>query len=200
MITRLSGLCGVVGPIVGIVLALIAISCSPWFSWTGNYLSDLGANRGYVSTLFNSGVIISGALIAIFAIGLKSTLPGLTRGGVGAIALILGAVALFFIGIFPETAGVIHTYVSTFYFVLVIIALLLIGSSMMREASQRSLGLFIFTTGLLTIAPGIALAVIAGSSGVGGAIPELIVSLGVMVCTVILSVRLFKQAPDKVRE
>jgi hypothetical membrane protein len=158
----------------------------------------LGANQD-VAVLFNSGLIIGGALTAIFAIGLKRTLPGLSRGSMGAIALILGAVALCCVGIFPETAGVIHTYVSGVYFALVIIALLLIGSAMMREPSERNLGLFILITGLFTCTPGIALAVIRGLSQVGGAIPELLVSLGVSVCTIILGVRLFKRTPHKVR-
>jgi hypothetical membrane protein len=199
MIARIPGFCGVVGPIISLSLVLAAVLCAPWFSWTGNYLSDLGANRDAVAVLFNSGVIVGGVLTVIFAIGLKGTLPGLTQGGVGAIALILGAIALCCVGIFPETAGVIHVYVSAFYFALVIIALLLIGFAMMREPSERNLGLFIFITGLFICTPGIALAAIKGFSQVGGAIPELLVSLGVSVCTIILGVRLFKRAPQQIR-
>ena len=198
MMLRISGFCGVAGPLIAISLILAAVSRSPWFSWTGNYLSDLGINPN-VAVLFNSGLIIGGALTAIFAIGLKTTLPGLTRGGVGAITLFLAAVALCCVGIFPETTGIIHRSFAEVFFVLSVITLLLIGSAMMRQPSERNLGLLIFITGLFTCVPFIALVVIVRLTQVGGAIPEFLVSLGALVCFIILAVRLFRQAPHQVR-
>ena len=199
MVLRISGFCGVVGPLITLSLILVAVSRSPWFSWTGNYLSDLGINPD-VAVLFNSGLIIGGALTAIFAIGLKITLPGLTRGGVGAMALFWGMVALCCVGIFPETTGVVHESFALLFFILSIIALLLIGSAMMREPLGRNLGLFIFTTGLFICPAVIAVVVVrVAVPQVGGAIPEFISSLGASVCFIILGTRLFKQAPQQVR-
>lgn len=199
MVLRISAFCGVVGPLIAISLILVAVSRSPWFSWTGNYLSDLGINSN-VAVLFNSGLIIGGALTVIFAIGLRRTLPGLTRGGLGAIAIVLGSAALCGVGIFPETTGAVHRSFALLFFILSIMALVLIGSAMMRQPSERNLGLLIFITGLLTCAPFIALVVILGLTQVGGAIPEFLVSLGALMCFVILAVRLFRQAPHQVRD
>ena len=198
MVLRISGFCGMVGPLTSFSLILAAISRSPWFSWTGNYLSDLGANPD-VAVLFDSGLIIGGALTAIFAIGLKTTLPGLTRGGVGVITLFLAAVALCCVGIFPERTGIVHISVAEVFFVLSIITLLLIGSAMMRQPSERNLGLLIFITGLFTCVPFIALVVIVRLTQAGGAIPEFLVALGALVCFIILAVRMFRQAPHQVR-
>lgn len=195
---RISGFCGVVGPLITLSLILVAVSRSPWFSWTGNYLSDLGINPN-VAVLFNSGLIIGGALTAIFAIGLKRTLPGLTGGGLGAIAIVLGSAALCGVGIFPETTGVVHRSFALLFFILSIIALVLIGFAMMQEPSVRKLGLFIFTTGLFMCSAVIALVVIAIEvPHAGAAIPEFISSLGALMCFVILAVRLFRQAPHQV--
>ena len=177
MIRSVAGVCGTTSQVIGHTFLLVTVSRSPWFSWTGNYLSDLGANPD-VAVLFDSGLIIGGALTAIFAIGLKTTLPGLTRGGVGVITLFLAAVALCCVGIFPERTGIVHISVAEVFFVLSIIALLLIGSAMMRQPSERNLGLLIFITGLFTCVPFITLVVIVRLTQVGGAIPEFLVSLG----------------------
>ncbi len=202
MISRIPGLCGVVGPLIFLSVILVTILRSAWFVWTESWLSDLGGTRDSVAALFNLGLIIGGALTAIFAMGLKGTMPGLTRGGVGAIALFLGAVALSCIGIFRSTAGVeylVHYYTSALLFTLVIISLLLIGSAMMQKPSERSLGRFIFITGLFTCTAGSALLVINELSPWGGAIPEFLISLAASVCYIILGVRLFTRVPSKVR-
>lgn len=181
-----------VGPLISLSLIFAAISRSPWFSWTGNYLSDLGANQD-VAGLFNTGLIAGGAVTMIFTIGLKGTLPGLTRGGVGVIALFLGESALCCVGIFPETVGRVHFESAGLFFILVIIGLVLVGSALMQKPSERNLGLFIFTTGLSLFPIFVALAVIKEFSQVGGAIPEFLVSLGASVCFIILGIRLFKR-------
>lgn len=202
MISRIPGLCGVVGPLLILSVTLIAISQYDSFSWTENWLSDLGVDQDAVAALFNLGLIICGALTAIFAIGLKGTLPRSTRGSVGAITLFLGALALCSAGAFRSTVGVeylVHYYTSGLFFALVIISLLLIGSAMMQEPSERNLGLFVFITGLFTCTAGIALVVIDELSPWGGAIPEFLISLGASVCYIILGVRLFKRTPHKVR-
>ena len=200
MVLRISAFCGVVGPLITLSLILVAVSRSPWFSWTGNYLSDLGIDPN-VAVLFNSGLIIGGALTVIFAIGLKRTLPGLTRGGLGAIAIVLGSAALCCVGIFPETTGFVHDSFALLFFILSIIALVLIGSAMMQEPAVRNLGLFIFTAGLLICAAVIAFIVmLIEVPHAGGAIPEFISSLAASMCFVILAVRLFRQAPHQVRD
>jgi hypothetical membrane protein len=200
MISRIVGFCGVVGPLITLSLILVAVSRSPWFSWTGNYLSDLGANQDAVAVLFNSGLIIGGAVTAIFAVGLKVTLPGLTRGGVGAIALVLGAVALCCVGIFPEPTGAVHDSFALLSFTLIVIALLLIGSAMMQEPAGRNLGLFIFITGLF-ICPAVVTLVVMMMvlPQVGGAIPELVISIGSSVSLIILGVRFSKRVPHRIR-
>jgi hypothetical membrane protein len=200
MVLRISAFCGVVGPLIALSLILVAVSRSPWFSWTGNYLSDLGIDPN-VAVLFNSGLIIGGALTVIFAIGLKRTLPGLTRGGLGAMAIALGSAALCCVGIFPETTGAVHDFFALLFFILSVIALVLIGSAMMRQPSERNLGLLIFTAGLFISPVVIALVVMfIEVPHAGGAIPEFIVSLGALMCFVILAVRLFRQAPHQVRD
>jgi len=196
MISMIPGFYGVVGPLIILAFILVAISQSSWFSWTENSLSDLGASRDAAAALFNSGLIIGGVLITLFGIGLKATMPGLTRGSVGAIAVILGGLALCSAGIFTNRSGmdkVVHLYTSGLLFALFIVALLLIGSAMMQDPEDRNLGLFVFKMALLVGIVGVAL--LAGQLAQGAmAILEFIIALGTSACYIILGVRFFKRS------
>ncbi len=183
---RVAGLCGVLTPIVVLTLILLAIHYSPWFSWTENALSDLGV-QGIAAILFNSSLIIGGALTIIFAIGVRETLLNKALGRIGMLIFILDAAMLCAIGIFPETAGDIHLYVSVAFFVLLPISLFLIGVSMMQEGSERKYGLF-------TIIAGIVAATVWMFQWEAVAIPEMIAALAVSVWSIMLGIKLFKQA------
>lgn len=159
MILRLAGTCGILAPIIAFTCIGLSILYSPWFSWTDNWLSDLGgipgeksiwASRGIVSILFNFGLIVAGILGICFVIGLrKSDMLDTQLGRVGTVFLFLGACALIGIGIFPETTGVLHTYFSIASFFMVSFSLLFIGPALIGS-SEKALGWF--TIILLVIA------------------------------------------------
>ena len=67
---KISGVCGILTPLVAFTFISLAIASSPQFSWTDNALSDLGVVEGVTAVLFNSGLIIGGILAIIFASGL----------------------------------------------------------------------------------------------------------------------------------
>ena len=43
---KIVGLCGILSPIIGFIFISIAIQSAPWFSWTENWISDLGGFEG----------------------------------------------------------------------------------------------------------------------------------------------------------
>jgi hypothetical membrane protein len=182
---RVAGVCGVLNPIIVLTSILLAIYYSPWFSWTENALSDLGV-QGTAAILFNSSLVVGGFLTIIFAIGLREILLNKTLGRIGTLILILDAAVLCAIGIFPETAGDIHLYVSVAFFVLLPISLFLIGATMMQEPSERKLGLF-------TIIAGVAAATVWMVPWRAVAIPEIIAVLAVSVWSIVLGIRLSMQ-------
>jgi hypothetical membrane protein len=184
---KIAGLCGVTSPIIMLTFILLAIFYSPWFSWAKNALSDLGI-RGIAAILFNSSLIIGGLLTLLFAIGLREILLSRTIGHVGALFLILAAANLCAIGIFPETAGSLHLYVSVAFFTLLPTSLLLIGTMLMKEPPERNLGLFTFLAGILAI----IVWIIPWGGGVD--IPEMLASLPASVWSIVLGIRLYNQA------
>ncbi len=123
---KLSGTCGILAPIVVFACILLSITCAPSFSWTDNALSDLGVMPNPTAILFNSGLIISGILAIVFAFGLFSVFKGKSVGRAGALLFLIDCLALTAIGVFPESTGPMHLYVSVAFFALFPLSMFLI--------------------------------------------------------------------------
>lgn len=134
-IGKLAGVCGVAAPLVLVGSILLAVWVSPWFSFTGNALSDLGAHEGS-DLIFNSGLMLAGVLLAGFGLGLLGVLQRIAGRAAGGLALADG-VALFGIGLFPETAGRIHFYFSVAFFVLLPLFSLALAAHFFRAGRKR---------------------------------------------------------------
>jgi hypothetical membrane protein len=133
---RLSGIMGIVAPIIAFTCILLAISSYPSFSWTDNALSDLGVKDGITAPLFNYGLIASGVSTLISAAGLFKFLCRDTTGRMGALILGSATVALVSIGIFPENARPAHYYASVAFFVLCPMAMLVLAVAFMHAWSM----------------------------------------------------------------
>ena len=143
---KITGLCGIIGPVIAFIFIFLAISYAPWFSWADNWLSDLGgfpgetpiwAARGTPSMLLNFGLMLAGIFGIIFASGFRRFLlnkrikPKLAEDA--SFLLIVDMIALFCTGLFPEAIGYPHTIASVLFFLLVPISLLFIGFLLMKE-------------------------------------------------------------------
>jgi len=119
-------LCGLVAPVVFLLLYGIAVALDPAYDFYEDYLSDLGVGPG--AWAFNSAVIAAGALIVLFAaFGLGSALGWKNiLGGLGCGLLSASGVALIGVGLFPEDYGRLHTAVSVAFFLLLYAALVVL--------------------------------------------------------------------------
>lgn len=159
ILIKISGFCGLFSPIVGFICIALAIYYSDWFSWTENWLSDLGgipgetpiwAARGISSIIFNGGLFIAGIMGFVFAFAIRKIRILNTRlGRIGTLLIILDMFALCAIGIFPETTGDLHTLVSVMFFFLGAISLIVIGISL-RKSSEKTLGRFVTLLSLIS--------------------------------------------------
>jgi hypothetical membrane protein len=149
---KVSGVCGILSPFLAFLFIFLAVSCFEGFDFGRNALSDLaGKDATFLSTLFfNSGLIISGILTLVFSVGLKSFLPKGFVGALGHCIFVLDAVALCLVGVFPETAGKIHFYVSVAFFTLFPIAMFFIGAQILY-VRRKSLGVFTIIDGLFSV-------------------------------------------------
>ena len=149
-LSKIGGLSGILGPIIAFTSILLAIYYSPWFSWTENWLSDLGVYENS-SAIFNTGLILAGIFGTIFTIAIMqlSMLKNIL-GRLGTTLLFIDMLALSAVGIFPEDTGSIHTSVSVLFFALIPLSLLLIGFAL-RKSSEKRLGLFVIYLGIISI-------------------------------------------------
>jgi hypothetical membrane protein len=184
---KIAGLCGIAAPVVAISFIFLAVSLSPWFSWSANALSDLGVREA--AWIFNSGLIAAGILSIIFAAGLYANLRERVIGRAGAMLLLISSFALFGIGVFSEAAGAIHTYFSAAFFVLFPLSLFLLGGGAIVAGSWK--------LGLFTVAAGVVAAIPWAFRWNGVAIPELISALAASSWSMVRGVMLyFEQAKE----
>ena len=137
-LVRLFGWFGIFTPVLGFGMIFLAISTAPWFSWQANALSDLGV-EGLTASIFNSGLMMTAAVMAVFALGIYELVKDDRLGKIGFITLIWACIFLVGIGWFPETAGGIHTEISIAFFVTLPVAMIVNAVSFIRRG-HRELG------------------------------------------------------------
>jgi hypothetical membrane protein len=185
--------CGIIGPFYAFLSIMIAIIVSPWFSWTGNALSDLGNLSRYPSSpvsslVFNSGLILAG-IITIFAVlGLLMKVKTNIGALISGIILLVGTIALICIGLFPENFPPWHFIFSVMLFVSIALAMLFFGGVFTYYRLTRRLGLFSLASGLIAASPWIPY--VFFNWNIGAAIPETISAVAVYVWVIIMSTRL----------
>jgi hypothetical membrane protein len=183
---KTSGISGIIAPPIAFTLILLAIAYSPNFSWTENALSDLGVQERVTAVLFNTGLIISGVLAILFAIGLFTFLQENILGRIGASVFVLDAFALTAIGVFPENVELIHFYASVTFFALFPLSMFFLTAAFLRT-SKMKLGFFTF------LAAVVAAMVWTIPFGKGVAIPETLSILSASAWSIVLGFRMLKK-------
>ena len=178
---RLLGWLGFIAPVVGFAFIFLAIQTAPWFSWTENALSDLGV-EGVTATIFNYGLMATAGMIAAFSLGVQGFTEGDRVGRIGSSLLLLAAVFLFFIGVFPETAGRIHFYFSVAFFVTLSVTVMVLSFYILRQGMKGE--------GAAVLAAGLFSAMIWILNWDGMAVPEAISALMLAVTSVIFGYRM----------
>ncbi len=179
-ITKIAGICGILIPIVVLLCIGLAMSHSPWFRFTKHAFSDLGV-EGISAIFFNSGMILGGILALVFSLGLIKILKNKTGGYI----LSLSSLALIGIGIFPETVYTLHFIVSAAFFVLLAISFLIIGLTIKRNQSERTMGILATLFAIIAICSTVLLIPWAGI-----AIPETVSCLPAFIWCMVYGVKM----------
>ena len=165
---RIAGCCGLVGPAIATGMIFHSIAISPWFDWQRDALSHLGVSANAI--WFNAGVIAGGLLTAVLAVGVGRWMGRGWLARVGSAAVLVGAVGLTLVGVFPEHYGRLHAVVALTHFFVTPLGYIILGTGMLRK------GLHVH--GALTISAGVAaLLVITRTPHAGYAVPEILEAL-----------------------
>jgi len=187
---KMSGVCGILAPIVAFTFISLSIVYSPQFSWTENALSDLGVQEGVTAILFNYGLIIAGILALVFASRLFVSQKTI-YGRIGAFIFVLAALTLMAIGVFPENVKPTHYYASVGFFVLFPISTLVLSATFLLTAKVK-LGLFTFLVAAVAVVVWIIHWTMPFGSGV--AIPETLFAVSASTCSIVLGFKMLKEA------
>ena len=98
---------------------------SPWFNMYNNALSDLGntVSNGQVGYVYNTGLVVSGALCVSFAVLLSRESPR-RLVLLWTVPFTISGLDLALIGIFSENTGQIHGTVSEVFFLMIVVTML----------------------------------------------------------------------------
>ena len=188
-LVKFFGYFGIITPVFGFAMIFWAVSTAPWFSWTGNALSDLGV-EGFTAVIFNDGLGMTACLLAAFSLAVYEMAKSDNVGKASFVLLFAAAVFLFFIGYFPETEGRIHYYFSVAFFVSIPLSVFTFAI----HAWMRGLRNLAY----LSVASGLVAAAIWVPSWEGVAIPEAVSALAVGVWSAVLGVWMVRQDPREV--
>lgn len=183
--TNISGVCGILSPLIGFFLIFLSISLHPGFSWADNALSDLGAIWTVYNTVFNLGMILTGIVGLPFAVNL----PKLTHGKIGSVGVLifgLALISLISIGVFPEGTSP-HHFVSVAFFSLGALGLTVLGIDELkgRRWAWSAFLLSIVTSGLTSF-----LLLTTIPYDLGAAIPEMIGAITFSEFSIVYGIRL----------
>jgi hypothetical membrane protein len=193
LLIRLGGFCGILTPIIALTFILISVGFTPWFSWTENWLSDLGGSLNGGTTaafMFNGGLIIAGLLGIMFAMALRTS--GMLNdklGNLGTTLLLVDMGFLWAIGVFPENTGALHAISTLGFFILLPIVQILVGLSSRRLGLVR-LGLLLLILSAFSL---IAFPLFfVGPPFGSNAIVQFIPALSISISSLLLGLTLFK--------
>jgi len=175
-LVRLFGVFGIIAPVVGFSMIFLAIRTAPWFSWSGNALSDLGVD-GLTAVVFNGGLAMTSSVMMAFSAGLYELTRGSRIGSMSFILFIAASCWLLGIAGFSETAGRIHFYFSVAFFVTLPLAMAAFAVYALRKGIKW--------LGLLSVLCGVAAASVWAPDWEAVAIPEAFSALAVGVWSVI---------------
>lgn len=180
---------GLVAPVFSLVFVFLSTVISSGFSWTNNYLSDIGGGKfGPISQdLFNYTLIIGGILLILFTIFLIINVRGKGALFASSFIILIASISFTLIGIFTEGSP-LHYYVSMGFFLLMPVGII-VASLYYYKKNNIFMAFSIFLA-LISI-----LVILELPLGMGKAIPEY-VEATLLSIWIILFVLLRKMRPE----
>lgn len=184
MFEKYGKIAGILAPIVSFLFIAIAVATHPWFSFTENALSDLGALHTENNWIFNLALILGGSLAMVFSLYLQKKGSNAVENA-GYAVFLIASIFMTSIGVFPEGTSV-HFTVSLMFYILSAVAMSIsgIGFFISKRRCEGAASIIFVSFGLL-----VALAV----KWKGIAIPETIGALAIALWTYMLIFRVMKK-------
>ena len=129
---------GVAASVLAWIVIAECVRRNPWFDLFCDAFSDLGAKGAVDPWLYNRGLMLTAALLGVFAVHMVLSSEGKLEV-VGGAYMSIAAVFLALIGAFPSGTKP-HTFVSSWFFIQAFLAILVYGLGRWRRDRISSLG------------------------------------------------------------
>ena len=142
---------GILAPICILVFIGISIGLSPWFSWIDNALSDLGVSK--VAFIFNTGLMLTGMLLSLFAISVAKAERYSRYGFTAAICFMFAGFGVVGVGIFTEASIGLHILFVIICFFSFLLSYLFfgVGLALKRGVTRSKILMVLILLGVLGI-------------------------------------------------
>lgn len=166
---------GAAAVVVSFVAIVASTLLAPWFSWTGNALSELGAPGEPYAWLFNWGLILGGLLGSVFVCRVALESDSVV-GWAGSALLLAATGSLAAVGAFP-VGDPRHGPAAVAFFVFLTYGLVADGSARVLAGRPRT-GLLVVWLGMANATAWLLWALVAAAGDAPGvAIPEFVGAL-----------------------
>ncbi len=125
------------GPVAFPLFHLVVLASAlrnPWWSFYKHAFSDLGAQTATDPWIYNVGLMVLGALVMLFSLGLLLAAKSKWSGFASALFFVAG-IFLALIGIYPGGTRP-HVFVSTWFYVQSFIASAALGAALLLEGNH----------------------------------------------------------------
>jgi len=148
IIKNISGICGIILPIIFILSVYLSLQNAIWFSWTENAISDMGRPE-YGLEFFNYSLIAIGVLLLIFTFGLYYSM---NKYRFGPTVLALSSIYFIGVGIFP-LPDPNHVDFSSLFFIGFPIGFFILGQYLYKQKLKffKNMGIFAFVITIIAV-------------------------------------------------
>jgi len=155
-IIRIMGFFGILSPLLGFFMLFLSISFTPNFTLTNQTLSELGVG-GFGAVLFNSGLMMSGALMMLFGTGLWEVGKSNFKGIIGSVLYLSVSFIIVVLSFVTINIDPWHYYLSVALFTFIPMSMIIFSLHLI-EMDLRTHAIIGFITG----APSIIIWLIGG--------------------------------------
>ncbi len=146
---RTCGISGILAPIIGLSTVLLSTTLTPGFSWKDHALSKITNTDQRPILMYGLGT--AGLLTSLFSYGLYAKKNANHQEKMSAIAFGICGILLSAAASTKEKTGLPHYITAIGYFAIGPLALMLLGSDMMKIPSKRAAGIAASAAGSLAL-------------------------------------------------
>lgn len=148
---RWAAVSGILAPILFTILIIIGTLATPGYNQFSQTISELGQVGQTYALLQDTNFVLTGLLIIVFTIGLRTSIALARFSGFGPILILAYPAAFVIVGTIIPLPSPFHVPVGSIGYFVTILGMILTSRSMRRDASWNRLATFTLIVGIILV-------------------------------------------------